>query len=86
MKILLVDQFSATPTPYELSIRPMKFDEFVAQELERDQHKLGPGFHLRRTQLLEVNDDYEVPFATTAFREASDGTVEVWRYRWDTSG
>ena len=82
MKILLVDQFSPTPTPYELSLRPMRFDEFVALELRRPPGAFGS----TPTQLLDVDEGWRQPFATTAFREGADGMVEIHATRWDTSG
>lgn len=93
MKILLVDQFSGI-TPYELSRRPMTFEELIAlvqknwdQRAEELMAQYGAGAWLGQApEVLDVDEKYQPPFATTTFRAGDDGMAEVWRYRWDSSG
>lgn len=81
-KILVVDQF-AGPSPYWLQQNhPVKFDQLVEELLAQPV----PIYVQQRPELLEVDENYLPPYATTTFRADANGNAEVWRYRWDTSG
>lgn len=81
-KVLVVDQFCGL-SPYQLQKSPpVPFDSLIAAMFE--QHESRPWFH--KPQVLEVDDDYTPPFATTVLRANQDGNAEVWKYRWDSSG
>jgi hypothetical protein len=82
-QVLLVDQFAPCPTPYELSQRPMRFDDLVKRMMEMPPTRYIGG---NPTQVLEVDDTYRPPMCSTVFRASEDGNVEVWKYRWDSSG
>lgn len=78
MKILLVDQFSGL-TPRWLQQHPTTF-EALCKELVQ----MPPGW--REAQVLDVEESYCPPMATSTFRAGADGMAEVWKCRWDTSG
>ena len=81
-KVLVIDQFSGI-SPYKLqNSPPIPFDSLVSAVFER--HESTP--YYRKPEILEVNEDYNPPFATTVLRANADGNAEVWKYRWDSSG
>lgn len=84
--VVLVDQFQSI-SPYELQRlelagTPMTYVELV------EFYTTGAGVPggWRKPQFLEVEESYMPPFATTTYRAKQDGTVEVWKCRWDSSG
>ena len=84
-KILVVDQFAPAPSPYQLSQEPMDFESLCSEQLSRPLTSSEELFG-RGPKVLEVTEAYNPQMCTTAFRAAADGTVEVWKYRWDSSG
>lgn len=78
-KVLIVDQFSSF-SPYWLQQNGQSFEELCKTVLESKQ------WTYREPVILEVEESFTPPFATTTFRAAPDGKAEVWKYRWDSSG
>ncbi len=77
IRVLLVGQFSGI-SPYELQQHPIRFEALVAEALAEPS-----GY--RKPQVLDVEEGYRPPFATTVLRAGADGQAEVWKYYWDSS-
>lgn len=80
-RVAVLDQFCG-PRPYALSQQPMRWTDFVSA-VERGDYASRWNPH---DGMRDVPADYEPPMATTVYIEQADGTVGVWRARWDTSG
>lgn len=80
MTVLVVDQAS-TLTPAFLKQFNLRFDILCQDVLQ------CPGsWGCRHTPMvLEVNDTYVPPFATTTIRD-DNGRAVIWKMRWDSGG
>jgi len=81
MKVIILDQFTG-PSPYTLSIEPMKFTE-LEEYLSLGWFKAGYGVTPR---VADVPDDYHPAVCETVYAENEDGNAYAWRYNWDSSG
>ncbi len=79
MKVIILDQFTG-PSPYALSIKPMKFTELA--EL---YNGLGASYGVT-PRVCEVPDDYRPALCETVYAEDASGNAYAWRYNWDSSG
>jgi hypothetical protein len=82
-KILLLDQFCSV-SPYSLHQHPEQFETLVTRILTQAESGDFLGYH--KPKVLEVDDSFVQPMATTAIEAGSDGRAQVWRMRWDSSG
>lgn len=85
MKILIVDQFSGI-SPHFVQKNGWSFDALCEAALAPENARaVNPSMGVK-AEVLDVEENYMPPFCTTTFREGADGKVEVWKYRWDSSG
>jgi hypothetical protein len=81
MKVIILDQFTG-PSPYGLSITPMKFAE-LEERVTLGEFNTQWGV---RPRVTEVPEDYRPEMCETVYAENEDGNAYAWRYNWDSSG
>lgn len=84
MKVLILDQFTAAGGPLyveKLKISDFEIVSFVSEQCSKDWVK---------PRIIELSDseavDWVPPYATTTYEVKEDGSLAVWRRRWDSSG
>ena len=84
MKVLIVDQFAPVPSPYDLSVHPMKFEDLI--DLVMGMKMPNYIFNKPEVKVIVDPEGYWPPYATTVYRANGDGNAEMWKCRWDSSG
>jgi hypothetical protein len=82
MKILLCDQFYG-PNPYLVDRTKLLFLDLINNMLESEWPPSRIG---TKPQVLDVDEYYQLPMCSTAWREGEEGCAVLWKCRWDSSG
>lgn len=82
MKTVVLSQFKG-PSPYALQQASMLWIEFLRRVMN---HEYDDPMRMPVLDDTPSNRTFKCPWGCSAYRESSDGTVELFQSNWDSSG
>lgn len=84
--VVVLDQFCGM-TAATLRQSPLRLEDCQPGGAYYESYAtLGPYTSIRKPRIERVYEDFVPRMATTVLKPNAEGFLEIWRYRWDSSG